>query len=168
MCQANYNRLTLVRDVCADDIGVLALSLVRFMAAGYMTRDVACWESAHDIAESALGATDGQTFVAAMMGVMRAIRAERSEDWPFMPASCCRVTPAEEELVRVFAAARAGEAGRLAEAARSITGGSAQRLCAAAFIAADLMETHAAFRVARPAESRGQRSQKSPGSARLH
>ncbi|XYD11811.1 hypothetical protein R1A27_32025 (plasmid) [Methylobacterium sp. NMS12] len=122
MCQAYNDQPTLVRDICADDISILALSLVRFVAAGYTTGDVACWETAYDIAESALGDTDGPIFVAAMAGIMRAIRAERSEDWRFMPASCCRVTSAEEQLVRLFAAARAGEAGRLAQAARAITG----------------------------------------------
>ena len=168
MCQTYSGQPTLVRDVCADDISILALSLVRFVAAGYTTGDVACWETAYDIAESALGHTDGPTFVAAMAGIMRAIRAERCEDWRFMPASCCRATIAEEQLVRLFTVARAGEAGRLAEVARAITGGSAKRLYAAAFVAADLMETHASFHVTRKSEPQQRWERLSARPALLH
>lgn len=152
MRQAHPDQPLLMRGACTDDISILALSLMRFVAAGYMTSDVAPWETAHDVAESALGAVDGQNFVAAMVGIMRAIRAERAESWPFMPATCCRLTTAEGQLVRLFVAARAGEVRQLAEVAQAIAGKSAPRLHAAALVAASLMEAHASFQVARKPE----------------
>ncbi|MEE7493319.1 hypothetical protein [Methylobacterium oryzae] len=168
VCQVLKDRAMLVRDACIDDISILALSLVRFVASGYMTGDVTCWEAAHDIAERALGAADGTVFVAAMTGVMRAIRADRPEDWSFMPASCCRLTPAEEQLVCLLAAARVGEAAQLAQVAWKITGGAAPRLRAAACLAADLMERHASFSMAHGLEPERQSGRVAARSAPLH
>ena len=34
----------LVREVCKDDVTVLALSVIRSIASGYMTSDVTCWD----------------------------------------------------------------------------------------------------------------------------
>ena len=39
--------------------------------------------------------------MAALVGVMRAIRRERREDWRFMPATCCRVTADERALKEI-------------------------------------------------------------------
>ncbi|MDR7036948.1 hypothetical protein J2X36_001690 [Methylobacterium sp. BE186] len=128
------DRMLKVSEVCADDADVLALSVARFVASGYMTSDVACWDAAFDGAERLLGAAEGGRLVSGMVGVLRALRAERSGDWQFMPATCCRVTANEcalvalirrgrcrhWEAVRREAAELAGrpEAPRLAEAVR--------------------------------------------------
>jgi hypothetical protein len=106
MTQEAHNRLPRIDEVCADDAEVLALAVSRYLAAGYMTGDVACWDAAYDGAERVLGPRDGQAFVAAMVGVLRAIRAERSGDWAFMPATCCRATDHEQELVALLRAGR--------------------------------------------------------------
>lgn len=127
-----------VTEVCRDDAAVLALAVTRYVAAGYMTGDVACWDAAHDGAERVLGEADGPAFVAAITSLMRAIRAERLADWSFMPASCCRVTPHEEQLLALLALARSPAGGEVAAAAARLAGvPSAPRLVRAAGIAAD-------------------------------
>lgn len=95
----SHARLPLVRDACRDDATVLALSVVRSIAAGYMTGDVACWDTGFEGAERILGEVEGPRFVAAMAGLMRAIRRERQGDFSFLPATCCRVTADEQDLL---------------------------------------------------------------------
>lgn len=111
-----------VIDVCADDAEILALCVSRFIAAGYMTGDVACWDAAYDGAERKLGPIQGRRFVAIVTGLMRAIRIERQRDWSFMPATCCRVTPHEGELMAAIAVARTGRLEDIREAAAGLVG----------------------------------------------
>jgi hypothetical protein len=40
-----------VADACRDEAEILALSVARFVAAGYMTGDIACWDAAFNGAE---------------------------------------------------------------------------------------------------------------------
>lgn len=126
--------MPLITEACRDNAEVLALSVLRFVAAGYMTSDVACWDAAHDGAERLLGPVDGPRLVAAMTGVMRAIRVERHGDWRFMPATCCRVTEDEHRLMALLAAARGETAadGLRSAAAAAIGRPSAPRLVTAA------------------------------------
>lgn len=136
-----HDRLPLVTDICADEAEVLALSVARFVAAGYMTADTACWDAAYDAAERALGPAEGLPFVAAVTGVMRAIRAERAADWSFMPATCCRVTPDERALVTLVALARRQRLSDVRTQAARLAGiGQAPRLAAAAVRAAEALE----------------------------
>ena len=95
-----------VAEVCGDDAEVLALSVARFVAAGYTTRDIACWDAAFDGAETLLGPEAGGRFVAGIVGVVRALRAEREDDGSFMPASCCRLTGHECALVGLIGRGR--------------------------------------------------------------
>lgn len=140
-----------VVDVCADDAEILALSIVRFVASGYMTGDVACWEAAHDGAERLLGADEGGRVVAAMVGVMRAIRRERSTDWRFMPATCCRVTADERDLVALLAAARRGGHGAVTSGAADLAGvAAAPALSAAVRLAAAVLDGSAHLVVPAP------------------
>jgi hypothetical protein len=105
---AKADELTKLTEACRDDAEVLALSVLRFVAAGYMTGDTECWDMAHRGAEQVLGASEGPVFVARMVGVMRAIRAERVGNWNFLPALCCRVTADERRLLALLALARSG------------------------------------------------------------
>jgi hypothetical protein len=50
--------LARLADVCRDEIEVLAISISRFVAAGYLTGEVACWDAGHDRAEEILGMMD--------------------------------------------------------------------------------------------------------------
>jgi len=127
-----HNAMPRVADVCGDDADVLALSVVRFVAAGYMTSDVACWDAAFDGAERLLGPDEGGRFVASVVGIVRALRAERDRDWSFMPATCCRVTGHECALVGLIGHGRRCLWEEVARGAAEITGrAEAPRLVAA-------------------------------------
>ena len=131
-------QISRIADICADDAEVLALSILRFVAAGYMTSDVACWDAAYDAADRVLGPVEGPQFVAAMTGIMRAIRCERAGDWAFMPATCCRATANESQLIDLIGCARRGLRADLQEKAEALTRGQpASSLCACVTAAAD-------------------------------
>ncbi|MEE7490449.1 hypothetical protein [Methylobacterium oryzae] len=129
---SNHAAMQRVADVCGDAADILALSVARFVAAGYMTSDVACWNAAFDGAEELLGPTEGSRFVACVVAIIRALRAERDGDWSFMPASCCRVTGHECALVKLINRGRQRLWADLEAAAAEITGqDAAPRLVAA-------------------------------------
>ena len=129
---ASHMAMQRVVDVCGDEADILALSVARFVAAGYMTSDVACWNAAFDGAEQLLGPAEGCRFVACVVAIVRALRAEREGDWSFKPASCCRVTGHECALVALIGRGRRRLWANLEEAAAEITGReAAPRLVAA-------------------------------------
>jgi hypothetical protein len=131
-------QISRIADICADDAVVLALSILRFVAAGYMTSDVACWDAAYDAAERILGPVEGPQLVAAMTGIMRAIRQERGGDWAFMPATCCRATDDEYQLIVLIGCARRSLQADVREQAKALTRGqSALNLCASVTAAAN-------------------------------
>lgn len=138
-CQ-DRSHLTLIADVCTDDAEVLALAILRFVAAGYLTCDVACWDAAYDEAERRLGPVEGPQAVAAMTGVLRAIRKERQGDWLFMPATCCRATDDECKLLDLIGMARRGVGSELEQKAVEFTGArEAPCLCASLQAAAGML-----------------------------
>lgn len=141
-----------VADTCRDEAEILALSVARFVAAGYMTSDVACWEAAFDGAERLLGASEGGRFVAGVVGIIRALRAERDGDWSFMPASCCRLTGQECALVALIGCGRRRDWDDVARAAAEIAErDAAPRLAEAVRTAVDTIEAAASRLVpARP------------------
>ena len=148
---ASHTAMQRVVDVCKDEADILALSVARFVAAGYMTSDVACWNAAFDGAEQLLGPADGCRFVASVVAIVRALRAEREDDWSFMPASCCRVTGHECALVALIGRARRRLWADLEEAAAAITGREAAPLLVAAVRAAVATLDEAAERLAEKA-----------------
>src|SRR4051794_40904325 len=117
-----HDRMPTVAEICADEAEALALSVTRFIAAGYMTSDVACWDAGHACAEEVLGPADGPRLVATMASVMQALRAERQAPWRFMPATCFHVTPDEASLISGLDLARRRERNALAVAAAAIAG----------------------------------------------
>jgi hypothetical protein len=123
--------LSRLDETCRDESEVLALSIVRFIAAGYLTGDSACWEAAHAGAEQVLGPIEGSGFVGAVAALVRSLRSERRADFAFLPAPCCRMTRDEVDLVRAVQRARAG--GRVAadEAAGEVAGQAAPGLAQA-------------------------------------
>jgi hypothetical protein len=110
-----------LKAVCADDAEILAVAVVRYIAAAAMTSDSACWDAAHDHADMHLGHHEGAAFVGAMAGLVRAVRIERTLTWKFLPATCCRLTEDEIDLVALLAAARGRRESDLHEIARRIT-----------------------------------------------
>lgn len=142
--QPNHEPMPRVADICGDDAEVLALSVARFVAAGYMTRDIACWDAAFDGAETLLGPADGGRFVAAIVGIVRALRVEREDDWSFMPATCCRLTGHECALVGLIGRSRRRLWDDVGRGAADITGRTdAPRLVAALRSAIDPIDAAA-------------------------
>jgi len=140
MTECPHRRLPLVAEACSDDASVLALSIARFVASGYMTGDVACWDAAYAGAERVLGAEQAASLVGALTGLMRALRAERAGEWSFMPATCCRLTPDEQDLVALLDGARRLGPGPVEAAAARLAGARAPRLAAAALQAGGMLE----------------------------
>lgn len=137
-----------VAEACRDEAEILALSVTRFVAAGYMTGDVACWEAAFHGAEELLGSHEGGRFVAGMVGIVRALRAEHEGDWSFMPASCCRLTGQECALVALIGRGRRGARDEVAQEAAALAGReTAPRLAEAVCAAAETIDA-AAMRLA--------------------
>lgn len=133
-----------VADACGDEAEILALSVARFVAAGYMTGDIACWDAAFNGAEELLGADEGGRFVADVLGIVRALRIEHDGDWSFMPASCCRLTGHECALVALIGRGRRGRWDELAQEAATLAGReSAPRLTAAVKAAARTIDAAA-------------------------
>ncbi len=133
-----------VSEACRDEAEILALSVARFVAAGYMTGDVACWDAAFNGAEELLGSHEGGRFVAGMVGIVRALRAEREGDWSFMPASCCRLTGHECALVALIGRGRRCAWDEVAHQAAALAGREkAPRLAAAVCAAAETIDAAA-------------------------
>ncbi|WP_375462730.1 hypothetical protein [uncultured Methylobacterium sp.] len=127
-----HDRMPMVSEVCGDDAEVLALSVARFVAAGYITSDVARWDAAFDGAERLLGAAEGGRFVSCVVGIVRALRSERDAEWSFMPATCCRLTGHECALVGLIGHGRRRLWDEVGLGAAAITGrDAAPRLVAA-------------------------------------
>jgi hypothetical protein len=146
---------TRLEEACSDGADVLAMAVSRFIAAASMTGDAACWDAAHACAEDVLGAVEGARLVAAMASVMRALKAERMKPWAFMPASCCRLTGDERDLVAALQAARQERSSDIRETARRLTDlEDAARLVVALTAAAALLNDLAPV-VAPPMPRRG-------------
>lgn len=143
MDRTDHARLPMVAETCIDEAEVLALSVTRFIAAGYMTGDVACWDAGHACAEEMLGPAEGPRLVAVMASIMRALRAEREAPWQFLPATCCRVIMTRDEvsLIQAFGLARRGEHDALTVACAMLAGRpTAPHLAAALVIAAERLD----------------------------
>jgi hypothetical protein len=97
-----------------------------------MTQDVACWDAGCQCAEEVLGPGTAPCLVTTMIGLMRALRAERKHPWQFMPATCCRVTAHECALVALIGRGRRRLWDEVGRDAAAITGRTeAPRLVAA-------------------------------------
>jgi hypothetical protein len=137
-----------LKEVCADQAEVLAVAILRYIAAAAMTSDSACWDAAHDHADLHLGHHDGAAFVGAMAGLVRAVRIERTLTWRFLPATCCRLTEDETDLVRLLGAVRSRREDDLRDLERRITATAhPERLIESAQRAAGAVE-HAQARLA--------------------
>ena len=80
-----HDRMLSVAEVCRDEMEALALSVTRFVAAGYMTSDVACWDAAYDAADGVIGPAEGAQLIARLDG--RDARHPRRA-WEPTGASC--------------------------------------------------------------------------------
>ncbi|MFD2181216.1 hypothetical protein [Rhodoplanes azumiensis] len=132
------------RAVCGDAGEQLALALVRYVCAGYMTASADCWDAAYACAEHAFGPIDGPSFVGRAGALVRALRTERRGGFAFFPASCAQVSGDEAELLGLVQAARAGDVAALDRALARVGGGGRCRgVLTAARALAVLLDRHA-------------------------
>ena len=122
MTKTRHDAMASVATACADEAEVVALSIIRMIAAGYATGDVACWDEAYAGAEDILPPEAAGALVASLTVLIRSLRAERSTAWSFLPATCCRVTRHEEDILRLLTAGRRGDPLAIAEAGSALTG----------------------------------------------
>lgn len=132
------------RAVCGDAGEQLALALVRYVCAGYMTASADCWDAAYACAEHAFGPVDGPSFVGRAGALVRALRSERRGGFAFFPASCAQVSGDEAALLGLVQAARAGDGAALDQALAQVGGGGRCRgVLTAARALAVLLDRHA-------------------------
>jgi hypothetical protein len=91
----------------------LAISLLRFIFAGQLHGDGACYEAAHHAAETALDFPEATELVVRVTCLVRAMKCERSDEFQFLPPNCCRITRDEQSFLHALRAAIDGDAGSL-------------------------------------------------------
>jgi hypothetical protein len=102
----------------------LALAVLRHLCACFGSRTTLGWERAHDLAEAALGLSDGPALVAHLTALLRAVRSERAQCFSYMATDCptCgqRITDDELLIVLLLRAAQGGRRKRIAQLAASL------------------------------------------------
>ena len=97
-----------------DSTERLVLSVMRHLCASLASEGMRGWECAHDLAEAALGLSDGPALVAHVAALLRAVRAERQQGFAYMSVDCpmcsLRITDEELLIVRLLRAARSDSA----------------------------------------------------------
>lgn len=83
----------------------LAMTILRFILAGQLHGDGACYEAAYQAAEAALDLPEAVELVARVTCLVLAIRRERNDVFHFLPAPCCRITHDEQEFLTSLQAA---------------------------------------------------------------
>jgi hypothetical protein len=102
----------LLGDLARDSAEALAISLCRFVMAGYCSGSLDAWERGFGVAEEALGTGHGPRFFALVLSAGRALKAERIGMFRFMPGYCRHICEDEEELLAALQAARRPDAMR--------------------------------------------------------
>lgn len=96
-----------------DEFCRTALSLFRFIGAAYATGASDCWEAAYRFADEAPDIADSPLLVARAAALVRILRSGRPCELCFMPPSCRRLSKDEADLMRLLAAARSRQPGKL-------------------------------------------------------
>jgi hypothetical protein len=114
-----------------DPIDGLALSVRRRLCASFASQTTHGWERAHDLADSALGLSNGPALVAHLAALLRAVRGKRVGRFGYMAADCptCgqRITDEELLVIRLLRAARTGGHDGMARLAASLADGPVAR-----------------------------------------
>ncbi len=105
-CGCAHSGLPHLQELVADPHEALAISLIRFVFAGYCTGNVAAWDQGFEAAASALGHDGGSVFFSRVLTLGRAVKVERLGDFEFMPSHCRRISEDEIELLGALQAAR--------------------------------------------------------------
>ncbi len=137
MVEARHGATASIADACADEAEVLALWVIRMVAAGYATGDVACWDAAYAGAGEVLEPGPAGALVAHLTMLVRTVRDARPRGESFLPATCCRVTHHEAAFLKLLSASRRNDEPTVADAGSALTGGAmTPRLHGAANVAA--------------------------------
>jgi hypothetical protein len=105
-CGCACSGLPCLQDHAADWHEALAISLIRFVFAGYCSGKVEAWDHGFDAASRVLGHDGGAIFFSRVLTLGRAVKAERHGDFNFMPGHCSRISDDEIELLAALQAAR--------------------------------------------------------------
>jgi hypothetical protein len=108
-CNCAASGLPLLQDFASDPHEALAVSLIRFVFAGYCSGKVDAWDQGFEAAANVLGHEGGSIFFSRVLMLGRAVRAERLGTFNFMPGHCSRVSEDEIELLGLIQAGRSAD-----------------------------------------------------------
>jgi hypothetical protein len=132
-CACAGEGLPLLSEMAGDKMEILALTLLRFVFAGFCCGKVACWNAGMDVAANVLGDDDGALLYSRVLMLGRAIQRERHGNFNFLPGNCCRITEDEIEVLALLKAARNGKPAPIEVALLTLArNGETPRLSAAA------------------------------------
>jgi hypothetical protein len=113
--------LPLLAETCEAENDILAISVLRFVLAGYCHDRMQCFDAAIDVAAFVHGEEFGLALMSRAVAVVRALRAERNGNFRYLPANCCRISEDEQELVDAMNAIRGNDQLRSAGAITSLS-----------------------------------------------
>jgi hypothetical protein len=108
-CDCAASGLSLLQDLASDPHEALAVSLIRFVFAGYCSGQVDAWDQGFEAAANVLGHEAGAVFFGRVLTLGRAVRAERLGTFNFMPGHCSRVSKDEIELLGLIQSGRSAD-----------------------------------------------------------
>jgi hypothetical protein len=115
-CGCTLSGLPALRELAPDVHEALAISLIRFVFAGYFSGRLDAWDHGFEAAEHVLGSEAGTLFFCKVLALGRAVKAERLGDFNFLPSHCDRIAEDEAVLLAALQSARGGEGASLEEA----------------------------------------------------
>ena len=111
VCSCAGYGLPLLCEIAADEIEMLAVTLLRFIFAGFCCGKVDCWNAGVDVAINVLGENDGALFYSRVLMMGRAVQRERQGNFNFLPGNCSRIAEDEIEVLALLKAVRDGKPG---------------------------------------------------------
>jgi hypothetical protein len=108
-CNCVASGLPLLQDLASEPHEALAVSLIRFVFAGFCSGKVDAWDQGFEAAANVLGHEGGAAFFSRVLTLGRAVRAQRLGTFNFMPGHCSRVSEDEIELLGLIQAGRSGD-----------------------------------------------------------
>jgi hypothetical protein len=115
-CGCAHCDLPRLRDRTSDPHESLAISLMRFVFAGYVSGRIEGWDHGFEAAAQVLGHEAGAMVFSRVLTLGRALKAERQGTFRFMPVHCTRISEDEVELLQALQTARGPDPGRFEQA----------------------------------------------------
>lgn len=112
-CGCAASGLPKLKDLARDPHEALAMSLLRFVFAGYCSGRMDAWDKGFDAAEEVLGHEAGALFFSRVLTLGRALKTERIGNFNFMQGHCSRISEDELELLAAIQAARSADPRRV-------------------------------------------------------